>query len=186
MILKSGFVIPEEWILVKSKRDGNAYIIDMNSNLPEQVTCLFSKISEQTAMLCHRRLGHANAKNLNRLAKNEMVHGFPIKDFITIERCVSCAQGKHHRKLHLPKQVNSISQVLQLLYMDLFGPVNVLSININSYCLVMIDDFSRFTWVFFLSNKVGVVDLIKKFIVLIENQTNNRVKALRTNKQNRV
>ena len=109
MILKPGFVIPEEWILVKSKRDGNAYIIDMNSNLPEQVTCLFSKISEQTAMLWHRRLGHANAKNLNRLAKNEMVRGLPVKDFITFEKCVSCAQGKHHRKPHLSKQVNSIS-----------------------------------------------------------------------------
>ena len=180
MILKPGFVIPEEWILVKSKRDGNAYIIDMNSNLPEQVTCLFSKISEQTAMLWHRRLGHANAKNLNRLAKNEMVRGFPINDFFTFEKCVSCAQGKHHRKPHLPKQVNSISQVLQLLHMDLFGPVNVLNINRNSYCLVVIDDLSRFTWVFFLSNKAGVAHLIKKFIVLIENQTNNRVKALRT------
>ena len=63
--------------------------------------------------------------------------------------------------------------------MDLFGLVNVLSINRSSYCLVVIDDFSRFTWVFFLSNKVGVTDLIKKFIVLIENQTNNRVKELR-------
>ena len=109
MTPKPGIVIPEEWILVKSKRDGNAYIIDMNSNLPEQVTYLFSKISEQNAMMWHRRLGHAKAKNLNRLAKNEMVRGLPVRDFITFEKCVSCAQGKHHRKPHLPKQVNSIS-----------------------------------------------------------------------------
>ncbi|XP_052625851.1 uncharacterized protein LOC128132890 [Lactuca sativa] len=123
-------VIPEEWILVKSKQDGNAYIIEMNSNIPEQVTCLFSK-------------------------------------------------GKNHKKPHLPKQVNSISQLLKLLHVDLFGPVNVLSINRNSYFLVLIDDFSHFTWVFFLSNKVGIADLIKKFILMIENQTNNRVKVLR-------
>ncbi|KAL7592579.1 hypothetical protein Lser_V15G34209 [Lactuca serriola] len=64
--------------------------------------------------------------------------------------------------------------------MDLFGPVNVLSINRNSDCLVVIDDFSRFTCVFFLSNKSGIADLIKKFIIMIENQTNHRVKALRT------
>ena len=64
--------------------------------------------------------------------------------------------------------------------MEFFGLVNVLSIKRSSYCLVVIDDFSRFTWVFFLSNKAGVAELIKKFIVLIENQTNNRVKALRT------
>ena len=109
-----------------------------------------------------------------------MVHGLPVKDFITFEKCVSCAQGKHHRKPHLPKQINLINQVLQLLHIDLFGPVNVLSINRNLYCLVVIDDFSCFTWVFFLSNKVGIVDLIKKSIMMIENQTNNRVKVLRT------
>ena len=64
--------------------------------------------------------------------------------------------------------------------MDLFGPVNVLSININCYCLVVIDNFSWFTWGFFLSNKVGATNWIKKFIVMIENQINQRVKALRT------
>ena len=84
----------------------------MNNNLPEEVTCLFSKVAEQNAMLRHRRLGHANPKNLNRVAKNEIVRGLPIKDFITFEKCVACAQGKHHRKPHLPKQVNSIRQVL--------------------------------------------------------------------------
>lgn len=81
---------------------------------------------------------------------------------------------------HLPKQVNSINHVLQLLHMDLFGLVNVLSINRNSCCLVMIDDFSYFTWVFFLSNKVGIAHMIKKFIVMIENRTNNQVKVLRS------
>ena len=64
--------------------------------------------------------------------------------------------------------------------MDLFGQVNILSINRSSYYLVVIDDFSQFTWVFFLSNKAGVANLIKKFVVMIEKQTNNQVKALRT------
>ena len=64
--------------------------------------------------------------------------------------------------------------------MDLFSLVNVLSINKSSYYLVVIDDYSRFTWVFLLSNKNGITDLIKKFIVMIENQMNEKVKALRT------
>ena len=42
LILKPDIVIPEDWILGRSKRDGNAYIIDMNSNFPDDVTCLFS------------------------------------------------------------------------------------------------------------------------------------------------
>ena len=64
--------------------------------------------------------------------------------------------------------------------MDLFGPVNVLSISKNSYCLVIIDDFSRFTWVFFLSVKSETTELIKRFIVLIENQLSSKVKGIRS------
>ncbi|KAI3690681.1 hypothetical protein L2E82_48884 [Cichorium intybus] len=129
LILKPGKVIPEEWILVRSECQNNAYIINMSHNTLENVTCLFSKASEQNAMLWHRRLGHTNAKNLNRLAKNDIVQGLPIKDFITFEKCVACAQGKHHQKPYKPKMINSIDSLLQLLHMDLLGPVNVLSIN---------------------------------------------------------
>lgn len=64
--------------------------------------------------------------------------------------------------------------------MNLFGPVNVLGINKNSYYLVVIDDYSWFTWVFFLSNQSGIANLIKKFIMMNKNQTNEKVKALRT------
>ncbi|KAI3751321.1 hypothetical protein L2E82_22388 [Cichorium intybus] len=150
LILKPGVVIPEEWILVRSERKNNAYIIDMNHNTPENVTCLFSRVAEQSAMLWHKRLGHANTKNLNRLAKNNMVARLPIKDFITFEKCVACAQGKHHRKLHKPKLINSIDSILQLIHMDLFGP-----------------------------NKSETADLVIRFIKLIENQTNQKLKAIR-------
>ncbi|KAL4573443.1 hypothetical protein LXL04_020249 [Taraxacum kok-saghyz] len=180
LILKPGVVIPEEWVLVRSERKNDAYIIDMNHNIPENVTCLFSKINERTAMLWHRRLGHANAKNLNRIAKNELVRGLPVKDFITFEKCVACAQGKQHRQPHRPKLINTIDSLLQLIHMDLFGPVNVLSINRNSYCLVIIDNYSRFTWVFFLSAKSETPELIKRFITLIENQLNTKVKGIRS------
>ena len=127
----------------------------MNHNIPKQVTCLFSKVLEHNAMLWHHRLRHANAKKLNRLAKNEIVCGLPIKDFITFEKCETCAQGKHLRKLHLLKAVNSISKVLQLLHMDLFGPVNVLNINKKIYCFFVIDDYSHFTWSSSYSTRVG-------------------------------
>lgn len=76
---------------MRSERKDDAYIIDMNQNIPEQITCLFSKMSEHDAMLSYRRLGHANAKNLNHLAKNDIVWGLPIKDVITFEKCVACA-----------------------------------------------------------------------------------------------
>ena len=65
VILKLGIVIPEEWILVSAERKGNAYILDMTKRVTNEITCRFSKVSEHDAMLWHRRLGHANMKNLN-------------------------------------------------------------------------------------------------------------------------
>ena len=69
-------VIPEEWILVSCERKGNAYVPDMNKKVTNEITCLLSKVSEHDAMLWHRRLGHANMKNLNRLAKGNLVQHF--------------------------------------------------------------------------------------------------------------
>jgi transposase InsO family protein len=64
--------------------------------------------------------------------------------------------------------------------MDLFGRVNVLSIGRKAYCLVIIDDYSRYTWVYFLSHKDETAGLLKRFIILIENQLTKKVKAIRS------
>ncbi|KAD4180306.1 hypothetical protein E3N88_28897 [Mikania micrantha] len=162
LILKPGFVVPEKWILMRTPRINNAYIIDMSSDSFTENTCLFSKASEHDCLLWHRRLGHVNLKNLNRLAKGDHVIGLPSKDFSTIEKCIACAKGKQHKRPHKPKLFNSISSVLQLLHMDLFGPINVMSIGKKSYCLVVTDDYSRFTWVFFLAKKDEAPEILKK------------------------
>ncbi|KAD4385615.1 hypothetical protein E3N88_25784 [Mikania micrantha] len=180
LILKPGFVVPEKWILMRTPRINNAYIINMNSDSFTENTCLFSKASEHDCLLWHRRLGHVNLKNLNRLAKGDHVIGLPSKHFSTIEKCIACAKGKKHKRPHKPKLFNSISSVLQLLHMDLFGPVNVMSIGKKSYCIVVTDDYSRFTWVFFLAKKDETPEILKKFITLIKNQKNLKVKVIRT------
>ncbi|KAI3754638.1 hypothetical protein L1987_54425 [Smallanthus sonchifolius] len=112
--------------------------------------------AESDAMLWHRRLGHVNLKNLNRIAKGNHFRDLPISEFFSIEKCVTRAKGKQHRKPHKLKMFNSIDCILHLLPMDLFGPVNVMSIGQKSYCL-----------------------LIKNFIVLVENQRDVKVKAIR-------
>ncbi|KAI3813967.1 hypothetical protein L1987_18703 [Smallanthus sonchifolius] len=102
--------------------------------------------------------------------KGNHVRDLPIKEFFSIEKCVACAKGKQHRKPHKSKLINSIDCVLHLLHMDLFGHVNVMSIGHKSYCLVITDDYLRFSWVFFLANKSETAELIKNFIILVENQ----------------
>ncbi|GJV90189.1 putative ribonuclease H-like domain-containing protein [Tanacetum coccineum] len=66
-----------------------------------------------------------------------------------------------------------------MLHMDLFGPTSVRSINHKTYCLVVTDDYSRFSWVFFLATKDETSGILKTFITGIENQINHKVKIIR-------
>ncbi|GJR33074.1 putative ribonuclease H-like domain-containing protein [Tanacetum coccineum] len=88
-------------------------------------------------------------------------------------------KGKQHKASCKAKIVSSISQPLQLLHMDLFGPTSVRSINHKTYCLVITDDFSKFSWVFFLRTKDETSGILKDFIRQIENQLNQKVKTIR-------
>nr|GEX51008.1 putative ribonuclease H-like domain-containing protein [Tanacetum cinerariifolium] len=88
-------------------------------------------------------------------------------------------KGKQHKATCKAKLVSSVSQPLQMLYMDLFGPTSVMSINDKKYCLVVTDDFSRFSWVFFLATKDETSKVLKPFITATENQINKKVKVIR-------
>ncbi|GKC10004.1 putative ribonuclease H-like domain-containing protein, partial [Tanacetum coccineum] len=118
------------------------------------LTCLFAKATPDESNLWHRRLGHVNFKTLNKL-------------------------GKQHRASCKNKTVSSISQPLQMLHMDLFGLTFVKSLMKKMYCLVVTDDFSRFSWVFFLATKDETSEILKTFITGIENIIDLRMKVIR-------
>nr|GEY47492.1 hypothetical protein [Tanacetum cinerariifolium] len=88
-------------------------------------------------------------------------------------------KGKQHKASCKAKVVSSISQPLQLLHMDLFGPTSVRSINHKTYFLVITDDFSRFSWVFFLRTKDETSGILRDFIRQTKNQLNQNVKTIR-------
>ena len=117
---------------------------------------------------------------MNKLAAGHHALGIPCKKFSTTDHCSACLKGKQHRASFKPKLVNSNSKPLQMLHMDLFGPTNVQSVGKKSYCLVIIDDFTRFTWVYFLHFKSETSDLLKTFIVKVENQLESQVKIIRS------
>ncbi|GJV34183.1 putative ribonuclease H-like domain-containing protein [Tanacetum coccineum] len=104
---------------------------------------------------------------------------FRQKLFLNDHTCVACQKGKQHKASCKAKLVSSISHTLQLLHMDLFGPTSVRSINHKTYCLVITDDFSRFSWTFFLRTKDETSAILKDFIRQIENQLNQKVKTIR-------
>ncbi|GJS21992.1 integrase, catalytic region, zinc finger, CCHC-type containing protein [Tanacetum coccineum] len=78
--------------------------------------------------------------------------------------CSACERGKSKKASHPPKLVLSDHSKLELLHMDLCDPMRVASINGKKYILVIVDDFSRYTWVYFLHSKDETLEIINKFI----------------------
>jgi hypothetical protein len=103
--------------------------------------------------LRHRHLALVGMKNLHKLLKGEHVLGLTDVCFKKGRPCAACQAGKEVGSTHQRKNVMTTSKPLELLHMDLFGPVAYLSIGGSKYGLVIVDDFSRFTWIFFLQDK---------------------------------
>ncbi|KAD6455178.1 hypothetical protein E3N88_09884 [Mikania micrantha] len=181
IVLKPGFVVPNDQILLRAPRRNNMYMLDMSTAAPlSNISCFVSKASLDESSLWHRRLCHVNLKSMNKLVKNNLVTGLPTKEFICVDKCVACLKGKQHKTSHHAKEINSITTVLHLLHIDLFGPTCVKSLGRKSYYLVVTDDFSRYTWVFFLSTKDEIAEILKSFILRMENESDHHVKIIRS------
>ncbi|GJS46247.1 putative ribonuclease H-like domain-containing protein [Tanacetum coccineum] len=176
------FMLPDEsMVLLRVPRNHNLYTINLNNLNPKgNLACLMAKASVDEYVQWHRKMGHVNYKNMNRLVKGNLVRGLPPKHFKNNHTCVACCKGKQHKASYKALIiVSSISEPLQLLHMDLFGPTSIRSIDHKYYCLVITDDYSRFCWVFFLEHKDETYSILKDFINLVENQLNKKVKAIR-------
>ncbi|GJU03758.1 putative ribonuclease H-like domain-containing protein [Tanacetum coccineum] len=182
LVLSPNFKLPDEnQILLKVPRKDNMYSFDMKNIVPkESLTCLVAKATLDESMLWHKRLGHINFKNINKLVKDNLVRGLPTKRFENDQTCVACLKGKQHRASCKSKVLNPITKPLFMLHMDLFGPTFVSSLMHKKYCLVVTDDYSRFTWVFFLTTKDETSEILKRFIKEIENLVDKKVKIIRS------
>ncbi|GJY37821.1 putative ribonuclease H-like domain-containing protein [Tanacetum coccineum] len=182
LVVSSDFKMPDEnQILLKVPRHHNMYSFDMKTPSPAKgFACLIAKATSDESKLWHRRLGHINFKNLNKLVKGNLVRGLPSKVFKYDHTCVACQKGKQHRASCKAKLERLITKPLHTLHMDLFGPTSVKSINHASYCLVITDDCTRFCWVFFLASKDETSGILQTFIRQIENQLSHRVKIIRS------
>nr|GEX67428.1 hypothetical protein [Tanacetum cinerariifolium] len=167
-------------VLLRTPRQHNMYSIDLNNIVPyKNLTCLVAKASIDESMLWHRRLGNLNFKTMNKLVRNNLVRCLPSKCFENDHTCVACMKGKQHKASYKTKLVNYVSKPLHTLHMDLFGPTSVSSLNHKWYCLVVTDNFSKFTWTFFLRTKDETSSIFRNFITKIENLKDLKVKIIR-------
>ncbi|GJR34737.1 putative ribonuclease H-like domain-containing protein [Tanacetum coccineum] len=157
------------------------HCFDMKNIVPKDgLTCLVAKATTEESMLWHRRLGHVNFKNINKLVKENLVRDLPLKRFENDQTCVACLKGKQHRASCKTKAFSPSTKPLFMLHMDLFGPTFVSSLLHKKYCLVVTDDYSRFSWVFFLRTKDETSEILKNFIKEIENLVDKKVKIIRS------
>nr|GEW66658.1 copia protein [Tanacetum cinerariifolium] len=135
-----------------------------------QHTCFILNLeaSKTKSWLWHRRLSHLNFGAINHLARQCLVRGLPKLKFEKDHLCSACAMGKSKKKSHKPKSKNTNQEKLYLLHMDLCGPMFVESVNGKTYILVIVDDYSRFTWVKCLRSKDKAPDFIIKFLKMIQ------------------
>nr|GEW75191.1 retrovirus-related Pol polyprotein from transposon TNT 1-94 [Tanacetum cinerariifolium] len=144
----SCFVCDTEGVdLLKGSCSTNLYTISINEMMKSSLICLLSKASKNKSWLWHRRLNHINFGTINDLARKDLVRGLLRLKFEKDHLCSACQLGKSKKYSHKPKSENINMEVLHTLHMDLCGPMRVHSINGKKYILVIIDDYSRFSWV---------------------------------------
>ncbi|GJW60484.1 retrovirus-related pol polyprotein from transposon TNT 1-94 [Tanacetum coccineum] len=139
--------------LLKGSRGTYLYSITLQESISPNPICLMAKSTSSQAWLWHRRVSHLNFDTINLLSKNNIVKGLPKLKFVKDHLCTSCELGKEKRKSFHTKTTPSSKRQLQLLHMDLCGPMRVESINGKKYVLVIVDDYSRYTWTHFLRSK---------------------------------
>nr|GEW29027.1 putative reverse transcriptase domain-containing protein [Tanacetum cinerariifolium] len=145
-VLSLDFTFPDtNQVLLSVPRQNNMYSFNLENIVPSgDLDCLIAKATVDESNKWHRRLGHVNFKNLNKLVKGNLVRGLPSKIFQNDYTYVSCHEEKQHKASCKAKLVSFISQPLQILHMDLFRPTSVRSINHKTYCIVITDDLAEF------------------------------------------
>ncbi|GKA97194.1 retrovirus-related pol polyprotein from transposon TNT 1-94 [Tanacetum coccineum] len=124
-------------------------------------------------------IGQANMRLIQSLASKELVRNLPKLKFDQ-HFCDACKIGKQAHASHKAKNIVSMTRCLELLHMDLFGPSSVRSYKGNRYTLVIVDDYSRYTWTRFLKDKTEAFDQFEIFSKKIQNQLGCTIVSIRT------
>ena len=150
--------------------------LDVIEGIPD--ICLLSKASNEISWLWHRRLSHLNFGYINKLISKDLVRGLPLLKLDNDVLCGACEQGKIIRSSHKSLTEHSVSEPLQLIHLDPCRLTTIQSLSGKRYMFVIVDDYSKFTWVFFLRLKSEATKEIKKFITYIEVSVGKPVRRL--------
>ena len=166
-------------LVAVATRVGDIYYLSCHPGSQKCHTAV-DKGTETREDVWHRRYGHLGTRNLQKLAKHELVNGFHFDMTKEINFCESCVEGKHHR-CHFPTIGGKRSvEPLGLVHSDVCGKISTESLSGAEYFLTFIDDTTRYVWVYVLKRKDQVFERFLEWKALVEKSTGRKLKALRT------
>ena len=134
---------------------GNCYGLVPDAN----IVCNSIRLPNED--LWHQRMGHASYKHLSIISRHESVLGIPKLSRVSNVACAPCQLGKQTKAKHPGTQTSATSRPLELLYLDLMGPTRIKSLSGKRYIMVVVDDFTRYTWVILLRSKSDALEHIE-------------------------
>jgi transposase InsO family protein len=146
-------------------------------SIPSINSCAYSTVINNP-YFWHKKLGHPNYNVLTHLMK----HGYlGNKNSFSTELldCSSCKLGKS-KALLFPSHGSCASKCFEIIHIDVWGVSPIISHAQYKYFVTFIDDFSRFTWIYFLRSKADVFSTFQAFVVFVENQFSAHIKILRS------
>ncbi|KAJ9539027.1 hypothetical protein OSB04_031760 [Centaurea solstitialis] len=162
--------------VLKANRRGDLYLLSFDSLGKKEEICLISSVKNEEVWLWHTSFCHLNFHTLHKL----LVKGLPELKFEKDHLCSACEMGKLKRSSHKTKSDPSFDQPLQLLHVDLCGPIAVQTLNGKKYILVLVDEVSRFTWVEFIRKKSHVPMLLINLLKRLQVFHGLQVKVIRS------
>nr|ABA98303.2 retrotransposon protein, putative, unclassified [Oryza sativa Japonica Group] len=160
-------------------RYGRVFKADFENSVSPVITCLVAKF-DKDVMFWHRRLGHVGFDHLTRLSGLDLVRGLPKlkKDLDLV--CTPCRHAKMVSTSHAPIVSVMTDAPGQLLHMDTVGPARVQSVGGKWYALVIVDDFSRYSWVFFMATKDEAFQHFRGLFLRLELEFPGSLKRIRS------
>ncbi|GJQ91051.1 retrovirus-related pol polyprotein from transposon TNT 1-94 [Tanacetum coccineum] len=166
--------------LLTGSRGTDLYSITLQDTSTPNLICLMAKASSSQAWLWHHRLSYLNFDTINLLSKYDIVSGLTKLKFVKDHLCSSCELRKAKRKSFKTKNTPSSKRRLQILYMDLCGPMRVESFNGKNYVLVIVDDYLRYNWTHFLRSKDETPGVLIDFLKLVQRGLHAQGEAITT------
>jgi hypothetical protein len=133
--------------------------------------------ADESSRIWHERFGHLNFIYMQQLNKNRLVYGLPDIHF-SKGVCEGCVLEKHPKEKFDKGKSQRASAPLDLIHSDLMGPFPHPLISKARFVLIFFDDFSCFTWIYFLRKKSEVFQHLKDFKALVETQSRKKIKLL--------